>query len=182
MGGRQFPKPVRKHSADKAQIIQVEIISAPKPIESESGRQPWYQSTLLWGAFSLALTIVFTVVAAMTKDVRWALFGALPFATIAVWEFLSYFIEPKKVRALITGLISLVLAIGLLVLYARLKPESPIDTQQSLPVGGASPEVPSRARAAARPASPPKSTKIGGTHIQIEGGTYNGNYDVIHNT
>ena len=85
-------------------------------------RQPWYQSTLLWGAFSLAATIVFTVVAAMTKDIRWALFGAWPFAAIAVWEFLSYFVESKKRRVTATGLISVVLVIGLIVLYVRLKP------------------------------------------------------------
>ena len=46
----------------------------------------WQQNTMVWGCVSLALGIVFTVIAAMAKDVRWLLTIALPFFVFAVWE------------------------------------------------------------------------------------------------
>lgn len=88
------------------------------------------QSTLLWGALSLCVTIVFTVVAAMTKDVRWGLYGALPFASIALWEFLGYFVQSKTRRALITATASLVILAGLIWLYIALRESSIMAAQE----------------------------------------------------
>lgn len=118
-GGNSHQRAISKSHRSSTQPT----VASPNQQSVERTKPIWYQSTLLWGAFSLFATIVFTVVAAMTKDVRWALFGALPFASIAAWEILNYFVTSTRKRAAITGFISIGLLIGLGLLYIRLKPE-----------------------------------------------------------
>ena len=76
----------------------------------ETGRslERLLQSTLLWGSGSLALAIIITVVAAMTHDIRWALFFSIPFAGFAGWEFTRTLVDNK--RASIIATISTILA------------------------------------------------------------------------
>ncbi len=94
------------------------------PLErSEVGNNKWYQSTLLWGSLSLAITIVCTVVATMTKDIRWLLFAAWPFGCIAVWELLGYFIKQLPKRFWIALPLSLALLAGTWWLYVSLRPD-----------------------------------------------------------
>jgi hypothetical protein len=68
---------------------------------------PWYETGSFWGGASIAIGIIFGVVAAMLKDVRWLLFVALPFAAIC-WSVIC---KPLKTspwhwrRILLSGLI-----------------------------------------------------------------------------
>src|SRR6187551_3966087 len=47
---------------------------------------PLFESNLLWGAGALAIGIILTVVAATKQDLRWLLFIAWPFASLAGWR------------------------------------------------------------------------------------------------
>ena len=81
---------------------------------------------MLWGCVSLAATIILTVVGVMLKDVRWVLFLAWPFASIAVWEF-SRLRRAKHVGVItaIGGVLTLVLvAVIYLSLPGAPRPES----------------------------------------------------------
>jgi len=108
-----------------------------KPTPIAAPTQPvWYQSTLLWGSASLAVTIVFTVVAAMKKDLRWLLILAWPFGCIAAWELIGYFARPKRVRMLITICAALLFGISLfgMNLWLKPQPEIPLPQLPSPPV------------------------------------------------
>jgi hypothetical protein len=49
-------------------------------------RHPSTRFPHFWGAAGTCITIVLTVVAAMTKDLRWLLILAWPFSGIAIWD------------------------------------------------------------------------------------------------
>jgi hypothetical protein len=49
-------------------------------------RDPSTRFPHFWGAAGTCITIVLTVVAAMTKDLRWLLIFAWPFSGIAIWD------------------------------------------------------------------------------------------------
>ena len=87
----------------------------------EDTPNPWYQSTLLWGCIGAALTVIFTVLAAMLKDLRWLLALAWPFACVAIWEF----VRTLKARHIWTwtALGAILNGSALLLLYWRLTPE-----------------------------------------------------------
>jgi hypothetical protein len=123
-GGNSHQRAVQRAKWEKQATVLAPLIAKKLP-PTETKPSPWYHSTLLWGAVGVFGTIVFGVVAAMTKDVRWALAGALPFASMAIWEIVGPFVVSKRKRVAFTGLISEAVAIGLLVLYVRLKPENP---------------------------------------------------------
>lgn len=61
---------------------------------------PFHQSTLFWGCAGAVITIVLTVVAAMTKDLRWLLVFAWPFASVAIWEFARTWAPPNTVKSI----------------------------------------------------------------------------------
>jgi hypothetical protein len=86
-------------------------------------QNPFHQSTLFWGCVSAVIAIVIAVVVAMIKDVRWLLFVAWPFATIAVLEFARTWSSPKRIRW-ITAVGGIASAVGLVGLYLWLAPES----------------------------------------------------------
>jgi hypothetical protein len=125
-GGNSHQRAVERTKWEKEAAVLAPLI-AKEMAPTGAKRSPWYQSTLFWGAFGIFGTTVFTVVAAMTKDIRWGLYGALPFASIAIWELLSYFVVSKKRRVLITSLASLPIFGGLIWLYVALRP--PVVTQ-----------------------------------------------------
>src|SRR6266403_718766 len=101
------------------------VVPNTKPSEPPAAMPPtWYQSTLLWGSASLAVTIILTVVAAMTKDLRWLLIIAWPFSWIAVWEFVTYFPRLKAKRTIITICAAIVFAASLYLLNLKLKPDT----------------------------------------------------------
>jgi len=82
---------------------------------------PWYESTLLWGALGAAMAIVLTVIAALSKDLRWLLFLAWPFFGLTFWSLCRRVrIAPIRWAVLIVSL--LVAAVGLYVLNAYLGP------------------------------------------------------------
>jgi hypothetical protein len=85
-------------------------------------KQPWYESTLLWGASATAISLVLAVVAAMRHDLRWLLFIAWPFSCAAIWAIAKNFNSTLTRRGL-TVIGSILLACGLGWLYASLKPE-----------------------------------------------------------
>lgn len=131
MGGRQFPKPVPKKSKSEIAEIKMEVIKMLPPPRPDP-KPAWYQSTLLWGSASLAITIVLTVVAAMTKDLRWLLILACPFACVAVWEFVTYFVKSKRRRIAITTVAAIVIVALLYGLNVKLKPPLQVAPSQSV--------------------------------------------------
>jgi hypothetical protein len=89
-------------------------VDPPKP--------PFYQSTLLWGALSIAAAIVLTVVAAMTKDLRWLLIVAWPFFVLAFWELFRTIISAVVLRRVLIIMASFLAALGLFALNSWLSP------------------------------------------------------------
>jgi hypothetical protein len=83
---------------------------------------PWYQSTLFWGAGSLGIAIVLTVIAAMEKDLRWLLFAAAPFFWFSLWEVIKS-IDNLLRRSVILGGSCVLIALGLLELFLYLSPK-----------------------------------------------------------
>lgn len=81
----------------------------------------WHQSTLLWGALSVAITVILTVVAAMVKDFRWLLIVAFPFCCVAIWEIFKA-IKSSRIRWVLIVISSLIAAAGLAWLYVALRP------------------------------------------------------------
>src|SRR5947209_13237514 len=161
-GGNSHQRAIqRTNSATKTH--EVPSASVAKEVETTPGphsnNAAWYQSTLLWGAFSLTATIVLTVVAAMTKDLRWLLFFAFPFAFISTLEFVSYFQSNKRRRISIAAVASIFIAIGLLWLYRVLAPNT-----SKIENGGVNPSNVQRLIAQPPPeiakANPPIPTKV----------------------
>lgn len=123
-GGNSHQRAVQRAKWEKQATVLAPLIAKKLP-PTETKPSPRYHSTPLWGAVGLAGTIVCTVVPAITRDVRWLLFGALPFLSIIIWEIVGPLVVSTKRRIAFTGLISAALAIGLVVWYVKLKPENP---------------------------------------------------------
>jgi hypothetical protein len=117
-GGDSHQRAVRRGQLNKEAETLAPLVAAKMAVQP---RGTWYQSTLFWGCLSLAVAAVFTVVAAMKRDVRGLLIFAWPFLAIAAWEFASYFTNAKKWRILATALVAVVSALGLYVLSGWLR-------------------------------------------------------------
>jgi hypothetical protein len=89
--------------------------------ESVPHSPPWFESNRVWGGGGICLAIVFTVVAAMKKDLRWMLILAWPFAVITLWTITAAF-RYKTVRVLLTAIIAILVAFGLYRLNVWLRP------------------------------------------------------------
>jgi hypothetical protein len=99
--------------------------------KAKSGGTPWYQSTLFWGAGSLGVAIVITVIAAMEKDFRWLLFVATPLFWFSLWEVIKGIREVLRRRA--TFVASCVaVTLGLLMLSIHLAPKPAIAQQPTM--------------------------------------------------
>jgi hypothetical protein len=82
----------------------------------------WYESTLLWGAGSVFVAILLTVVAAMSKDVRWLLVFAWPLFGIAAWA-VSRRLTTRQFWQWVATVGSSLIVAGLLIgLDVKLKP------------------------------------------------------------
>ena len=117
-GGNAHTRAVAK----ALQSVAAKSSSQPTLVAPPTRAVQWYQSTMLWGAGSLAAAIIITVVAAMTRDLRWLLIFAWTFAALAAWEFIGYFSKSKVRRNLITTLAAAVFAVALYGLNIRLRP------------------------------------------------------------
>jgi hypothetical protein len=84
----------------------------------------FYQSPFFLGCGSAFITIIVTVIAAMTKDSRWLLVVAWPFAGATVWEFARTWGSPRRIKS-VASAGSGVAAIALVALYFWLAPEAP---------------------------------------------------------
>ena len=83
--------------------------------------QPWYESTLLWGAFGLAFAIVLAVVGVMVKDLRWLLFvSEIPFIVAACAAFRS--VRRRGLRYSVITCVSILILCGLAFGYVKLQP------------------------------------------------------------
>jgi hypothetical protein len=102
-GGNSHQRAQRAKWEKQATVLAPLIAKKLPPTEMKPS--PWYHSTLLWGAFGVPGTIVCTVVPAMTKDVCWLLFGAVPFLSIIIWEIVGALVGSKKRRIALTGLV-----------------------------------------------------------------------------
>ena len=123
-GGNSHDRTVRSAKEAPQSTLPVLIVpgsSQELPVVS-TPRAKASQSTLLWGTASLAASIVLTVVAGMKGDLRWLLALVLPFACIAVWEFVSYFDKLRQKRWAIVIVSGLVFAISLYRINVWLKP------------------------------------------------------------
>jgi hypothetical protein len=107
-------------------------LSMRKPVASKFQKEPWYESNLLWGSVSLFLAIVFTVIAAMVKDLRWLLLLALPFGCLALWSVTNKLIESRRTRWIVNTLGWAALAVSLVYLNATLKPDLEDGTRATL--------------------------------------------------
>ena len=84
---------------------------------------PLFESNLLWGAGALAIGIILTVVAATKQDLRWLLFIAWPFASLAGWRIFKP-IASTIVEISLTVLWGLIVALGLYRLDIWLEPQA----------------------------------------------------------
>jgi hypothetical protein len=82
-----------------------------------SQSSPWWESNVLWGGAA----IVFTVIAAMKKDLRWMLILAWPCFTMTLWKMTSI-LAVKRSRKILTGIGTVFIAAGLYGLNAWLRP------------------------------------------------------------
>jgi hypothetical protein len=78
---------------------------------------PWWESNVLWGGAA----IVFTVIAAMTKDLRWMLILAWPCFTMTLWKMTSM-LAVKRSRKILTGIGTVFIAAGIYGLNVWLRP------------------------------------------------------------
>jgi hypothetical protein len=123
-GSRQNLERLLRSAWERQISLQVRE-SMPKP---KSSATPWYQSTLFWGAGSLGVAIVITVIAAMEKDFRWLLFVATPLFWFSLWEIIKSI--PHALGRRITFVVSCgAVAVGLLMLFLHLAPK-PAKVQQ----------------------------------------------------
>lgn len=87
------------------------------------GQPRFHRSTFFWGCGGAFLAIVVTVIAGMSKDIRWLLVFAWPFGAFAIWEFARTWSYRRK--NLITGMTvagTMVIGIALGWLYVWLTP------------------------------------------------------------
>lgn len=116
MGARRFQ---RRKQQQHQSIQQKEPEQTIQAVGSQ--QLPWYESTLLWGAFGAAVAIVLTVVAAMTKDLRWMLILAWPFFVLSLWAMVKN-LPSQYPRRVLTIASSLIVAVSLYWLHVYLKP------------------------------------------------------------
>jgi hypothetical protein len=94
------------------------------------GGTPWYQSSVFWGAGSLAVGIVVTVIAATAKDFRWLLFVAVLFFWWCIWEVIKRIRSKKRRRlAVSVSFTTVLVALGSLFVYLAPKPLPPAPVQ-----------------------------------------------------
>lgn len=60
------------------------ILETPKISTPES--TPWYESTLLWGAFGVVITLVSVYLGFALRDIRWFLVAAFPFCGLVFFS------------------------------------------------------------------------------------------------
>ncbi len=129
MGGKQFP---RHHAGGQRPKRGPTMVHMPprynpkrKPDKLKSPPStpplPWYEGTLLWGSLGAAIAIILTVVAAMSKDLRWLLILAWPFSCLAVWAVLKV-IPQRGLRWPLIIASSLLIAGGLYWVNVALRP------------------------------------------------------------
>jgi hypothetical protein len=92
-------------------------------------RDPITSFRHFWGAAGTCITIVLTVVAAMTKDLRWLLILAWPFSGIAIWDAARAWSSARTTRLTtaqltITGLIISGLCLSGLYYWLTLPPKA----------------------------------------------------------
>lgn len=124
--------PLPEMAKTNAQLPKAE----PATEETASSSQLWYESTLLWGAFGIAIGIVLLVLGAVMRDQRWLLFPSWPFLGLTCWALFRR-VKSGLWRLGLVTLSSVVCAAGLYELYARLpNPDAnagsagPMGTQQ----------------------------------------------------
>jgi len=129
--------------------------------ESALHSPPWFESNRTWGGGGIFFAIVFTVVAAMKKDLRWMLILAWPFAVIALWTVTAAF-RYRKVRVLLTVTTAILVAFGLYRLNVWLRP-IPELSKPSLSVAPAKPpssDKPEQERAVRQPQGKTQKTNV----------------------
>jgi hypothetical protein len=104
---------------------QIRLQARESMPKAKSNGVPWYQSTLFWGAGSLGVAIVITVVAAMEKDFRWLLFVATPLFWFSLWEVIKNIRHVLRRKMAFVASCAAVTA-GLLMLFLHLAPMSAI--------------------------------------------------------
>lgn len=122
--GNSHQRAVQRAKQDRQAEALAPLVAAKIQIKADI---PWYESTLLWGAFSAAAAIVITVVATMTKDLRWMLILAWPFFLATAWAGFKN-LRSRRLQTILTSVLSLVIAVCLYGL-ARLHPSEPQKTE-----------------------------------------------------
>jgi hypothetical protein len=112
---------------------QVRLQARESMTKQKSSGAPFYQSTLFWGAGSLGVAIVLTVIAAMKKDLRWLLFVATPFFWFSLWEVVKS-IRRVSVKRTILVVSCTAVTLGILLLFFHLAPPLEVNVPPSLPI------------------------------------------------
>lgn len=74
---------------------------------------PWYESNLLWGPGSFAVSFILTVIAATKEDLRPLLWLSWPFASVAIWTIIRATVTTKKTRGALLILGTAVVGFGI---------------------------------------------------------------------
>lgn len=85
------------------------------------GIPPWYERNSVVAIGTLGVSIVLTVVGAMSHDLRWLLFAAWFFFAVSFWSATAG-LSRNRSRAIVTALLGFFAACGLYYLNLRLKP------------------------------------------------------------
>jgi hypothetical protein len=130
-GGNSHQRIVENTRRERIEKQVLEILSQILGGRSLSERElPYYETGSFWGGASTAIGIVIAVVAAMSRDVRWLLFAAVPFAAIS-WAVICKPLKLSKYHWRGWLLVVLIVSTteGLRAIYETLpSPESKLET------------------------------------------------------
>jgi hypothetical protein len=113
----------RKQQKEKARLAAQLKPPQAIPEYGTPSEAPWYESTLLWGALGAVLAIMLIVIGAATKDLRWLLSIAWPFACVSVWAAVKN-ISSKRKRRAVVAIASALIAVALYQLHIFLGSQS----------------------------------------------------------
>jgi hypothetical protein len=82
---KSHPVALARQRAEDAAKSKAAVITDREP--------PLHESTLLWGSFSITFTVIFAILAAVLKDVRWLLIAAWPWIGA-----LSHFVNLRAIK------------------------------------------------------------------------------------
>lgn len=91
------PRYWRKHPAALAEVLRAGK-AHDEALVTPASEPPLHESTLLWTAINTFFSVLFGITLAVTRDLRWLLPLAWPWAALGIWKVIVATIQPVRKR------------------------------------------------------------------------------------